>query len=117
MFSLPSFIVCGSPPNTEMSRINLKDQLLSQGVNHFAIISGTGQVIEYSGDFENKEKQLIAYAIVEQCAALLGPGETLKRVTMVFDDVVYTATTVADVKGTISVVTKRPASTALANGG
>lgn len=89
----------------------VKDQLLSQGINHFVVLSSSGQVVEYSGDFENQEKQILAYAIIQQCSALLSQGETMKRVTMRFEDVVYVATTVEDNKTIYGVVAKRPATT------
>lgn len=97
-----------------MSQLRLvKDQLLSQGTNHFVILSSSGDVLECSGDFENKVKQLLAYTIIQQCSALIEPGETLKRVTMSFDDVVYIATTVVDSEGRYGLVAKRPATAAV----
>ncbi|CAJ08155.1 conserved hypothetical protein [Leishmania major strain Friedlin] len=94
---------------TAMSQLSIvKDQLLSKGINHFVVLSSSGQVVEYSGDFENKEKQVLAYAILQQCSALLAKGELMKRVTMKFDDVLYVATTVQDSATVYGVVAKRP---------
>lgn len=91
-----------------MSQITfVKDQLLGQGVNHYVILSSCGDVLEYSGDFESREKQALAYAIVQQCTALLNPGETMKRVSMAFEDVVYIATTVVENQSVFGVVIKR----------
>ncbi|KAG5494155.1 hypothetical protein JKF63_01990 [Porcisia hertigi] len=90
----------------------VKDQLLSQGINHFVVLSGSGQVVEYSGDFENKEKQVLAYAILQRCSGLFAKGELMKRVTMKFEDVLYVATTVQDSDAVYGVVAKRPTSAA-----
>lgn len=95
-----------------MSQLSIvKDQMLSQGINHFVVLSSSGHVVEYSGDFENKEKQVLAYAIIQQCSALTTPGEAMKRVTMKFEDIVYVATTVEDNKTVYGVVAKRPITT------
>ncbi|KAG5468067.1 hypothetical protein LSCM4_01156 [Leishmania orientalis] len=92
-----------------MSQLSIvKDQLLSKGINHFVVLSSSGQVVEYSGDFENKEKQILAYAILQQCSALLAKGELMKRVTMKFEDVLYVATTVQDSATVYGVLAKRP---------
>ncbi|KPA82559.1 hypothetical protein ABB37_03594 [Leptomonas pyrrhocoris] len=92
-----------------MSQLSIvKDQMLSQGINHFVVLSSSGQVVEYSGDFENKEKQVLAYAIIQQCSALTVPGEAMKRTTMKFEDILYVATTVEDDKMVYGVVAKRP---------
>ncbi|GET92494.1 hypothetical protein, conserved [Leishmania tarentolae] len=91
-----------------MSQLSIvKDQLLSKGINHFVVLSSSGQVVEYSGDFENKEKQVLAYAILQQCSVLL-KGESMKRITMMFEDVFYVATTVQDNATVYGVVAKRP---------
>ncbi|TPP46698.1 FHA domain family protein [Leishmania donovani] len=90
-----------------MSQLSIvKDQLLSKGINHFVVLSSSGQVVEYSGDFEIKEKQVLAYAIIQQCSALFAKGESMKRVTMKFDDVLYVATTVQDSAMVYGVVAK-----------
>lgn len=90
----------------------VKDQLLSQGENHFVFISASGDVLACSGDFENSEKQMLANSIIQQCSALMGPEEKLKRVTMAFADYVYIATTLADTQGRYGVVVKRSAEAA-----
>ncbi|KAG5468474.1 hypothetical protein LSCM1_02454 [Leishmania martiniquensis] len=96
-----------------MSQLSIvKDQLLSKGINHFVVLSSSGQVVEYSGDFENPEKQVLAYAILQQCSALLSKGESMKRVNMKFEDVVYVATAVQDSATVYGVVVRRPASAA-----
>jgi len=87
----------------------VKDQLLSQGISHFVVLSNSGQVVEYSGDFESPEKQALAYAIMQQCSTLLSPGESMKRMTMRFEDVIYVATTVMGNDTPYGVVAKRPA--------
>lgn len=96
-----------------MSQLSIvKDQLLSQGINNFVVLSSSGRVVEYSGDFAVEEKQVLAYAILQQCSALFAEGEWMKRVTMKFEDVVYVATTVQDSKTVYGVVAKRPTNTA-----
>ncbi|CCW59882.1 unnamed protein product [Phytomonas sp. EM1] len=93
----------------------VKDQLLSQGANHFVILSPIGTVLEHGGDFDNPMKQRLAHAIIQKCAHLLEPGESFKRVSMTMEEVVYTATTVSDGQGgTLGILVKRPASVALA---
>lgn len=100
-----------------MSQLSfVKDQLLGQGLNHFVIIAASGEVVEYSGDFENKEKQRLAYTIVQQCAPLLKPREQLRRVIMSFDEVTYVATTATDDDGVYSVIVKRPVNSATFSG-
>ncbi|KEG15457.1 hypothetical protein DQ04_00071250 [Trypanosoma grayi] len=91
----------------------VKDQLLNQGANHFVIFSSLGQVLESSGDFQDQEKQLLAYTIVQQASALLKSGETLKRISMTFDDVVYIATTITTHGENLGIFVKRPAADAL----
>ncbi|CCW67144.1 unnamed protein product [Phytomonas sp. Hart1] len=93
----------------------VKDQILSQGANHFVILSMTGEVLEHGGDFDNPLKQRLAHTIVQKCAHLLQPGESFKRVSMTMEEVVYTATTVDDGHGgTLGILVKRPANVALA---
>ncbi|KAK7197108.1 hypothetical protein NESM_000655900 [Novymonas esmeraldas] len=95
-----------------MSQLSIvKDQLLSQGINHFVVLASSGRVVEYSGDFENKEKQVLAHAILQQCTTLFQEGESMRRVTMRFEDVLYVATVVYDNKTVYGVIAKRPAHT------
>lgn len=98
-----------------MSQLSLvKDQLLSQGANHFVMFSSSGRVLSCSGDFDNREKQQLANTILQQCAALMQPEEKLKRISMTFADAVYVATTIVDGQNRYGVVVKRPAEAALA---
>ncbi|ESL06000.1 hypothetical protein TRSC58_06333 [Trypanosoma rangeli SC58] len=91
----------------------VKDQFLNRGVNHFVIFSSLGQVMTSSGDFEDEEKQQLAYTIVQQASTLLRSEETVKRLSMTFDDVVYIATTIAGQGGNFGVVVKRNAADVL----
>ncbi|CAD2214767.1 hypothetical protein AGDE_02901 [Angomonas deanei] len=89
---------------------SIKEELLSQGVNHFAFISEVGEVLECCGEFESKDKLQLAYTIAQQTRSLLSAGETLKRVTMTFDEVVYIVVTAVQEGVTYTVVARRPLS-------
>ncbi|EPY32226.1 hypothetical protein STCU_02290 [Strigomonas culicis] len=100
-----------------MSQLSfVKDQLLGKALNHFVIIAASGKVVDYSGDFENAEKQQLAYTILQQCAPLLKSNEQFKRIVMSFDEVTYVATTVTDEGVVYSVIVKRPVNTANGTG-
>ncbi|CBH10321.1 hypothetical protein, conserved [Trypanosoma brucei gambiense DAL972] len=91
----------------------LKDRLLNQGANHFVIFTSVGEVLEWSGDFQNEEKRLLAYTVAQQASTLLRPGEELKRISMVFDNVAYVTTTIAGPNEHFGIVVKRAVSDAL----
>ncbi|KAF8276755.1 hypothetical protein TcCL_Unassigned07023 [Trypanosoma cruzi] len=92
----------------------VKDQFLNRGVNHFVVFSSLGRVMESSGDFEDEEKQQLAYTILQQTSTLLRSGESVKRLSMTFDDFVYIATTIAGEGENLGVVLKRNAADVLA---
>ncbi|KAG8349120.1 hypothetical protein ERJ75_000714500 [Trypanosoma vivax] len=85
----------------------LKDLLLNKGANHFAIFSSVGDVLECSGDFKDEEKQHLAYSVMQQATTLLRPGETLGRISMALDGVVYLASVVLEQGEHFGVLVKR----------
>ncbi|ORC93833.1 uncharacterized protein TM35_000017100 [Trypanosoma theileri] len=91
----------------------VKDRLLNQGANHFVIFSSLGHVLESSGDFQDEENQKLAFTIMQQSSQVLKSGESLRRITMTFDDVVYIATTITGQGENLGVFVKRPAADVL----
>jgi hypothetical protein len=73
----------------------IKDALINGQIVDFAVFSPSGEVEEKSGVFaSDKNKCDAALAALQHTSALMKAGEKLKRITISFEDVAYTATVV-----------------------
>lgn len=86
------------------------EQLWSQGIHHFVVLSSSGAALQSSGDFSDPQKQVLAASILLHLSALVQPNETCQRLTMTFPNAVYVATTFSGENeyDTFGVVVKHP---------
>lgn len=94
-----------------MTQVNgVREQLWSQGIHHFVILSSSGTVYQSSGDFTTPQKQRVAAALLQQIPYALRDGEKFQRISMTFDNVVYVATLLSGEKedDALGVVVKYP---------
>lgn len=86
------------------------EQLWSQGIHHFVVLSSSGDALQSSGDFADPQKQVLAASILLHLSALVQPNETCHRLTMTFQNAVYVATTFngENEYDTFGVVVKHP---------
>lgn len=86
----------------------LKQQLVDSGATDYVVHGANGLVVAAAGVFESSsDKRNAAFSVLQQSAALLKPGERLKRTTLRFADTVFVASC-ATVQGqTFGIVVQR----------
>lgn len=95
----------------------ISEQLWSQGINHFIILSSSGEALQFSGDFSSAQKQIIAASILAELNVLIQKKENFQRISMAFDDAIYVATTFGgeNESESFGVVVKHPVSSSISS--
>ena len=86
----------------------MKQQLAESGATDYVVHAANGQVIAATGIFEaSSDKRNAAFCVLQQSAALLKPGERLKRTTLRFADCAFVASCVTIQGQSFGVVVQR----------